>query len=168
MTLNDLAGEYLQLLDMLLEDDAEEDVIRDTMEAIQGEIEVKAEAYAVVIGRLQQDVAALDGEMKAVKAEYERLKARKEARENNVDRVKKHLIEGMKAADLPKIKNAFHTIWIQQTPPAVVIDDENNISTKYLIPQPPKVDKDGIKSAIQKGAKLPFAHLETHDSLRIR
>ena len=45
-TLYELTNDYLTLLDMAEDPDVEEDVLRDTMEGIEGEIEIKADGYA--------------------------------------------------------------------------------------------------------------------------
>ena len=148
--------------------EVDEEVLLTTLEALAGDIEAKADGYAYVIKSLKVKIGAIEGEMKAIWEEYESAMAHKKALENNIERMKRSLMICMKTMDKPKLKTDRFSFWIQQTPPAVVIDDEKNITTKYLIPQEPKIDKDGIKKAIQDGAALPFAHLETHDSLRFR
>lgn len=163
-----LTGQWLELLNMAGDPEVDEEVLLTTLEALEGDIEAKADGYAYVIKSLKVQIGALEGEIKAIWEEYEAAMAHKKAVENNIERMKRSLMICMKAMDKPKLKTDRFSFWIQQTPPAVIIDDENNITTKYLIPQPPKVDKDGIKKAIQDGAELPFAHLETHDSLRFR
>lgn len=45
MNLYELTGQFLILQQMLEDPDAEIDVIKDTMEAVEGEIEVKADGY---------------------------------------------------------------------------------------------------------------------------
>ncbi len=45
MNLYELTGQFLQLQQMLEDPETEADVIKDTMEAVEGEIEVKADGY---------------------------------------------------------------------------------------------------------------------------
>lgn len=163
-----LTGQWLELLNMAGNPEVDEEVLLTTLEALEGDIEAKADGYAYVIKSLKVKIGALEGEMEAIKKEYEAAKAHRDALDNNIERMKRSLMICMKAMDKPKLKTDRFSFWIQQTPPAVIIDDENNITTKYLIPQEPKIDKEGIKKAIQDGAELNFAHLETHDSLRFR
>jgi hypothetical protein len=37
-----------------------------------------------------------------------------------------------------------------------------------MVPQDPKVDKTAIGKDLKAGVKIPWAHLESHDSLRIK
>ena len=168
MNLFELVGQWDKLMELAEDPDIEEDVLQDTMDALQGEIEVKADGYAYVISNLKVKIGALDGMIKAIEKTLEDLKAKKKALENNIERMKRALCLAMKAIDRPKIKTDHFSFWIQQTPPATIIDDDKAVPEKYLIPQEPKIDKEGIKKAIQNGEKLNFAHLETHDSLRFR
>lgn len=55
-TLYELTGQYLELLEMLENDDGtEEQVIRDTLEGIDGELEIKADNYAEIIPELGKE-----------------------------------------------------------------------------------------------------------------
>lgn len=168
MKLFELVGQWDKLMELAEDPDVEEDVLQDTMDALQGEIEVKADGYAYVIKNLKVKIGAIEGEMKAIWEEYESAMAHKKALENNIERMKRSLLICMKAMDKPKLKTDRFSFWIQQTPPATIIDDDKAVPEKYLIPQEPKIDKEGIKKAIQGGEKISFAHLETHDSLRFR
>ena len=73
MTLYELTGQYLELLDMA--EDADPEVFADTLEGIDGEIEDKADNYAKVI-------RTLEGDVQSVKSEIDRLteKSRKTCR----------------------------------------------------------------------------------------
>lgn len=157
----DLASDYLKLMDMLESGEDDERVILDTLEAVQGEIEVKAENYAKMI-------RMLNGRAEDFKAEEERLAARRKAMENGANRLKKSLEQCMIALDIRKIKTGLFSINIQKNAPSVVIDNPNLVPEEYLIPQEPKVDKQAIKDVLKKGEELPFAHLEQSESIRIR
>ena len=55
-TLYEITGQYLELLDMLQNsDDIEGEILKDTLEGIEGELEVKAENYAKIIKELTLD-----------------------------------------------------------------------------------------------------------------
>lgn len=89
-TLYELTNEYLQLLKMAEDPDVDEETLKDTMGAIDGEIEYKAGCYAKVMKILDGDIATLDAEIK-------RLTTRKQTIKNNVDRMKNALEMAMRA-----------------------------------------------------------------------
>jgi len=82
MTLYELTGDYLSLLEMADDPETDPQAFADTLEGIDGALEDKAEGYAKVIKQLDSDVAGL-------KAEIERLQARKQAITNSQDRMKR-------------------------------------------------------------------------------
>lgn len=161
MTLYELTGEYRMLLAIAEDPDMDPQAIMDTMEAIEGDIEDKAENYAKVMRTLSADV---DG----IKAEISRLSDRKKAIEGNITRMKAALEDAMRATGKTKFKTSLFSFGIQKNPPKVVITDESRVGHDYLIPQPPKVDTKAIKDALNDGFHFDWAHLEQTESLRIR
>jgi len=163
MTLYELTGQYLQLLAYAEDPEVDPQVIADTLEALDGDIEEKADGYAKVIRQLKADAEAL-------KVEIDRLTARKRAIEGNVDRMMESLKNAMILCEKPKFKTELFTFGVQNNPPKVVIDDPENIPQYWLIQQDPKVNTSAIKEAIQNGDPFAanIAHLEQGQSLRIR
>jgi len=157
-TLYELTSEWLQVYEMVGEVDQE--VIDDTLESIEGEIEDKAEGYGRVIAQLNADADALA-------AEIRRLQAKKKAAENAVDRMKHRLQESMDAIGTKTIQTRLFKFRIQKNPPKVVIDHPEAVPEVYLIPQDPKVDTKGISEALKRGDTIAWAHLEQGESLRI-
>lgn len=160
-TLYELNNEYMQLLEMAQDPDVDEQCLRDTMEAIEGELEDKAEGYAIIIKELENEAAFADAEAK-------RLKERAAARKNNADRMKKALQAVMETTGKTKFKTSLFSFGIQNNPAALVVHEGADIPEQYLIPQPPKVDNAAIKEALKGGQQLDFAHLEQSQGLRIR
>lgn len=163
-TLYDLTNEYLQLLELAEDPGTDPEVLADTMEAIGGELEDKAQGYACVIRQMEYDVAALDSEVK-------RLVNRKMAVYSNIDRMKAALKKAMQATGKTKFKTALFSFGIQKNPPSVVIDEQyiENIPEVYLVHQEPKINKKMILQDIKAGHDLSgIAHLEQDESLRIR
>lgn len=158
-TLYELTGDYLKLMDMAEDPDTDAQTLTDTMEAIGGEIEDKADGYAKVISALRSDVSEIDAEIK-------RLEARKVMLQNNADSMRLKLQSAMEATGKLKFKTALFSFGIHKNPPKAVIDSD--VPEKWLIPQPPKVDTTGIRKALMDGQKLNFAHLEQGQSLRIK
>lgn len=160
-TLYELTNEYLQLLEMAEDPDVDPETLADTMEAIGGEIEDKADGYARVMKQIEANAAG-------IKSEIDRLTARKTSMENNIKRMKESLQAAMEATGKKKFKTALFSFNIQKNPTSLKIDDPDAVPESFLIPQPPKVDSAAIKDALKAGAVYDFAHLAQGESLRIR
>jgi len=159
-TLYELTGQYKQLLDMAETEELDKQLIADTLEALEGEIETKADGYAKIIRELE-------GKAELLKSEIDRLSNRKTAIENNIKSMKEALQNAMYITGKVKFKTNLFNFSIQKNPPKLVIDKPEEIPEEFLIPQPPKVDNAKLKE-ILKEKELPFAHLEQSESLRIR
>ena len=164
MTLYDLTAEYQALLQMAEDPDTDPEVLADTMEALEGEIEDKADGYAIVLKELEAS------EQK-IKTEVDRLNTRRLSIANNMRLMKLRLQESMLATGKTKFKTDLFSFGIQKNPPAVVIDEQyiENIPKKYLVQQDPVIDKKKIKEDLKAGVDLEgIAHLAQTESLRIR
>lgn len=162
-TLYELTQDWIQLMN-LLEDGADEDVINDTLEGLDYEIEDKAEGYAKVIRNIESDIAGL-------KAEIERMTDRKRVLENNIIRMKNNLQAAMELTGKTKFKTDLFSFNVQNNPAAVIMDEQylENIPEEYLIPQEPKIDKKKLAADLKAGVDLEgIAHLEQSRSLRIK
>ena len=160
----ELTQDYLRLLEMAEDPELDPEMIADTFEGIEGELEIKAENYAKVMKNLEGDIAAL-------KAEEERLAKKRKAIENNIKRMKGTLQEAMELTGKTKFKTDLFSFGIQKNAPSVVIDaaDIRDIPEDYLKFKEPEVDKTAIKNAINAGVDFEgLAHLEVSQSLRIR
>ena len=162
-TLYDLTGAWLDLYMMADDPDMEESVDAwfDTMESLEAELEDKADGYAKVIAQLQADGAA-------IKAQEERLYARRKTIENRIDHMKERLQQMMTITGKTKFKTPLFSFGIQKNPASVVIDNEAEIPAGYWIPQQPKLDKTSIKDWLKEGNECEWAHLAQSESLRIR
>jgi hypothetical protein len=162
--LYEITQDYLQILSMMEDPDLDPQTLADTMEAVEGELEIKAENYAKVMKNLEADVAG-------IKAEIDRLSERKNTIENNIKNMKSALQMAMETTGKTKFKTELFSFNIQKNAPTVVIDasDPNNIPPDFLKFKEPEVDKTAIKAAIQNGMDLTgVAHLEQRESLRIK
>ena len=163
MTLYELTGEYLELLALAEDPETDPQIFADTMEGLEGEIEQKADGYARVIRQLDADSTAL-------KAEIDRLTARKKAIDNSIDRMKESLKNAMILTNKTKFKTELFAFGVRNNPPKLVIDHPDQIPASFLIPQEPKIDNAGIKDALKAGDIIAetFAHLEQTQSVSIR
>ena len=161
MTLYELTDDYRNLLEMAQNPDIDGQAIKDTLEAIQGDIEEKADGYAKVIKELSADTDKITAEIK-------RLTDRKNTIQNNIAYMKQSLTSAMTVTGNTKFRTDLFSFNIQKNPPALVIDDEKAIPSEYLIPQEPKVYKKAIIDFIKSGNKVPYAHIEQSEGVRIR
>ena len=158
-SLYELVGDMAYLHQLLEDPEADEQVIRDTMESIDYEIEDKADGYAKII-------RMLNAEVEAISAEVDRLEARRKAIKNNSDRLKQALEQSMIFLNKRKFKTALFSFNIQKNTPSVNITGE--VPEQFLIPQEPKVDKRAIIDYVKEHGNTEYAELTQSESLRIR
>lgn len=159
----ELTQDYLIISEMMENPELDPEFLADTMEAVEGAFEVKAEAYAKVMKNLEGDIEAL-------KAEADRLTKKRQAIENNIKNMKKVLQGAMEVTGKIKFKTDLFSFRIQKNAPSVIIDEQyiENIPEEYLIPQDPKIDKAKLKEDLKAGVNLEgIAHLEQSESIRI-
>ena len=157
----ELTADYLAVLAMATDGETPPDAIAHTLEAIGGEIELKAENSAVIMQELKAEVDKLDAEIK-------RLTARKNALETNADKIKDRIYNAMKTTKKEKFKTTLFSFSIKKNPPKLIIDDRTKIPKKYLIPQPAKIDNAALKADLSEGKKCKYAHIEQGESLTIK
>lgn len=163
MTLYEVTSDYLRIMTMMEDPELDPQTLADTLEGVEGELEVKAENYAKVMRNLEADVVG-------IKAEIDRLSDRKKTIENNIKQMKKALQDAMEITGKTKFKTELFSFGIRSNAPAVVIDGElENIPTEYLRIKEPEIDKAKIKEALKNGVDLEgVAHLEKSSSLVIK
>lgn len=161
MTLYELTDEYRMLLELAEDPEVDPETMSDTLEALGGEIEDKADGYAKVMKQLEADAAAL-------KAEEKRLCARRTVCENNIKRMKEALQSAMEATGKTKFKTDLFSFGIQKNPAKLVIDDEKQIPHDFMIQPDPVPDNKAIREALKEGFAFNWCHMEQTESLRIR
>ena len=165
MTLYELTNDYMELLQMAEDPDIDEQAFMDTLEGIEGALEDKADGYAKVMRMLEADA-------KGIKAEEDRLSARRKTIENNIKRMKQSLQYAMEATGKTKFKTQLFSFNVQNNPASVVMDEQDvaNIPERFLKYKDPEIDRKAIKDAIKAGDEdaMDIAHLEQTKGLRIR
>lgn len=157
-TLYELTETAKALYELLQTEEIDEQTFIDTLEAMgAGE---KVESYCKVIKQCQSDIELF-------KSEIDRLTARKKTAENGVDRMKAALLMFMQQTGQDKVKAGTFAVSTATTQ-AVQITDENAIPRDYLVEQPPKIDKIGIKKALKNGETVTGAELVNNEGVRIR
>lgn len=160
MTMYELTGQWLELMAMAEDEEIDPEILADTIEQVEGDLEAKAENYAKVL-------RMLDGEAKAIDEEAKRLTARAKTIKGNMDRLKRSLEGMMIATGKRKFKTKLFSFGIQKNPARLVLDDVEAIPEEYWVPQV-KLDNAAVKAAIEQGIEISGAHLEQGESLRIR
>lgn len=152
-TLYELKGDYLRLLEMAEDPDTDEEVLADTLESLDYEIEEKADAYVAVIGELNADVEKIDAEIK-------RLTARKKTISGNADRIKQNLQDTMTAIGKKKIKTALHTISVVKNGgkvPLVIDSIDIEELPDIFVNVEKSINKNIIREYLEKGGELGYA-----------
>jgi chaperonin cofactor prefoldin len=157
-TLYELTTQANALYELLQAEEIDEQTFNDTLEALgAGE---KVESYCKVIKQLQSDVEMF-------KTEIDRLTARKKTTENGIDRMKNALLAFLQYSGQDKVKAGSFAVSTATTQ-AVQITDETAIPCAFLVEQPPKIDKIGIKNALKAGEEISGAELINNLGVRIR
>lgn len=163
-SLYELTEQYALLQDMMYDSEVDEQTLHDTMDMIMMDIEDKADGYAKIIKNMNADIEAL-------KAEEERLYARRKALENRSKNLKDILEANMREVGMTKFKTALFSFNIQKNgglEPLVIDGNIDDIPGRFLIPQPPVPDNEKIRRLLAE-KQVEWAHLEPRgESLRIR
>lgn len=166
MRLYELTAEYEALLEMAGDADVDEQTLADTMEAIEGEIEDKAEAYAKII-------AELKGDAEKCKRESERLIDKKIAIEKNIERLKSNLKNAMEVTGKTKFKTDLFSFNIAKNggmrSVILSVDKQSEAIPNEYRKHSWEADMPLIRKALESGKELEFATLlerGTHLSIK--
>ena len=157
-TLYELTTQANALYELLQAEEIDEQTFNDTLEALGASD--KVESYCKIIKQLQSDVEMF-------KTEIDRLTARKKTTENGIDRMKAALLAFLQYSGQNKVKAGSFSVSTATTQ-AVQITDEKAIPCIYLVEQPPKIDKIGIKNALKAGEEISGAELINNTGVRIK
>ena len=109
----------------------------------------------------------LGGKIYLIEREMYRLKQNKDVLNNNIKRIKQQIEKSMIDTGKRKFKTDLFSFGIQKNPPAVVIDQEEQIPEEYWVAQEPKLNRTAIKQWLKEN-EADWAHLTQTESLRIR
>lgn len=157
LTAIEIAAELRSITEAIIEAGGE--ITDETLAALQSwtaQLEVKAENIALVKERIEAEAAYF-------KRIEEQARARRKARENAVDRLRKYLAVAMQAANTKSIKrnDGLFSISLVDGRESVEIDDANKIPFDLTeIVEVVKPRTDAIKDRLTAGQEVPGAHLE--------
>lgn len=159
MNLYELSENFLAVQTAI--EDGEVDLV-DTLEAIEGAIEVKATGIIAVTRNITSQI-------EAIKAEEKRLADMRKARENHLKRLKEYVLDSMQQTGKDKIKTDLGVMRIQASPAALKITKAEDIPAEYqtIVPEHYEIDNERVKAALKDGKAVPGAELVQGVHLRI-
>ena len=161
--LYELKNEFNTLWEILEDELADDETISGAWEVAQEDLADKLENCCKYIKNCETEIAGL-------KAEEERLNARRKAKENAVKRLKDLMKQAMLAAGEKKIQCGTFTTSVQNNAPSVVLDEQymENIPEEYLVHKT-DINRRQMLEDLKAGKDLEgLAHLEQSSSIRIR
>ncbi len=131
--------------------DADEETLHDTLEGMTNLTEMLAE---VLRSQLEDQAmgSALRGRISDMQERFSRFEDRARKKRELVTRV-------MEQADLRKLVEADFTVSLRPSRPPLMIIDDEAIPGDFWRPQPAKLDRQGLISALGAGRDIPGAVL---------
>lgn len=163
IALFEIVGQLKEFDALTESEDIPAEVIRDTLEGLEGSFEAKAVNVAKFILELESRADAI--------AEVAKIQADRARRiQKRADAVRAYLLFNFQALDKKRLECADLVIRRQNNPAAVQVTDEKQVPVNYWFtppPPPPQLDKKAIKKALEDGAEIPGVFLEQGEHLRI-
>lgn len=165
MKLYELANDYVALMQAIDNDELPEECIADTLEAITGEIEIKADNIACMLKNIEAEV-------KAIKEEEANLATRRKTKEKAYERLKEYLSATLQSLGIDKVETARNKITFRKSE-SVEIDDTfiewaQKNKEDLLKYSAPTADKTEIKKLLKDGAELQGAQLISKSNIQIK
>lgn len=162
-TLYDLAQAYVDFFDHILDPEFDEQCLQDTLESLDGTIELKVENGIGLIKSLESLESGFDSEIK-------RLTARRNTIRNRIQQIKDWYKFNLETMQMTKIETKRGTMSIQKSIPRLVVDNPDTLPEGYkiLVPATFNIDSDSLKNDLKRGIEVDGAHLEQGSHLRIR
>ena len=150
-SLFELQNEFQTLYNMMTDPDVDEQVLQDTLEAVMGEFEVKAEGCVYFMKRLEM-------ERDKAKDVANDLLAKAKVRDNALNRMKDMMLKTMESAQVKKIDAGAFTIAVSKNggKQPMIIDGDVPDNFKRIIYED---DKELIRKHLEDGEVLDFARL---------
>lgn len=162
-TLHEISAQHRELAALVENKEMTAEDVRDTFEALEGEMSAKAASLIAVVDNMKSFTASIDDEIK-------RLQARKKALVNRQDSLRNYLKVNMQQSGISKISCPLFSITLAKGRDTVFIDDEALIPDDYVsVEVVTKPSKAEIMKALKAGEEVPGARLAKSDeSLRIK
>lgn len=164
LTLFEIAGQFREMAERLVDLDIDEQTLVDTLEGESGALVEKGQNVAFVVRNLEANASA-------IKEAEAAMSARRKALENRAIRLRKYLLDGMRLANIQRIDSPYFAIKIAKNPPSVDVYEPGLVPTDYMTsppPPPPQLDKALVKKAIADGFEVPGCRLVSGERVDIK
>ena len=164
LKLYEISNAFQSLEQLGESDELPAEVIRDTLEALEGDFEAKAVQVAKFILMLEDNAEAITEAADAMLKRAARIA-------NRAASIRAYLQFHLIALDKKRIESPELVISRRSNPPAVVIADEHAVPGKFWVlpPQPAaKLDKAAIGRALKAGETVEGAYLQAGERLDIK
>ena len=167
MRLYDIANDYLALMQAIENDEIPAEAVADTLEAIQGEIEEKADNIGCLLKSIEADITA-------IKTEEQRLAERRKTKEKAYDRLKQYLSDTLQGLGIGKVETARNVITFRKSEVAEVNESaflewaKANRADLITVKVTESANKTEIKKELKAGAEIPGAVLVTKNNLQLK
>ena len=163
--LYELVGQHRELVRLAESDEFDEQAMRDTLEGLEGSIQLKAQSCAAMVANLSAWAMTIDGAA-------QRLSERAEKVHKRAEWLRAYLLVNMQQAGISKIETAELVASIRKNPASVQIADGAVLPERFMVPSPPppppRPDKRLIMVALKSGEDVPGCSLSESVRLEIR
>lgn len=163
LALYEISDMYREAVDKLSDMDLPPETVQNTLEALQGELQVKATNVAAFCRNLESLA-------ESIKTAEERMSHRRKIIENRVASIKNYIKTCMESSGITKIESPEFKLSIKKNPPSVEIVNDVIIPDRYLkypVPPPPSLDKKAIADDLKNSVEIPGARLVQNTRLSI-
>ena len=163
--LYEIAETYRHALETLGDLELDEQTVLDTLEGLQGDLQVKGQNVAAFCLHLE----AMSGAIEYAEKKMER---RRRILTNRAENIRAYLKHCMETAGIQKIECPNFKLQIKKNPPKTVIDDSATVPADFMraVPPPPPVpDKQAIAEFLKQQPlqRTGWAHQEQTTRLSI-
>lgn len=160
MSLFKLNQDYQNVLSML-DEGVEIEVIQDTLDSIEADINTKVDNTVWII-------KAVDGDVETIDKEIKRLQGLKKSRANLKDKLKDNLQLMLENRDLKNYRTSINYIYRKSNAPSVYVTDESKLDKSYYVSLAPRLNKKQLSDDLKAGIEIPGVELRRTESLVVK
>jgi hypothetical protein len=123
--LYEITEQFRQLNELAESDDIPPEVIRDTLESIEGDFDDKAINVAKFILNLEASAENINAAAKSMTARAKRMEARAES-------LRQYMLFNFQALSKKKLTSEWFDLVVKNNTPAVAVDDINQVPAEFL------------------------------------
>jgi hypothetical protein len=161
-----LTDQYRGLLALDAEE-VPEQVLRDTLEALTGDIQEKSANVAAYMRNLESAADAIDEAAQQMRLRAQKVRLRAES-------IKSYLLHNMRACEISRIESPYFTLAVRKNPPSVAVFDERAVPEVFKsYPAPAaapeqRIDRKAVADALKAGWSVPGCKLEYGYRLEVK